>query len=209
MQNSIFLLRKTGQKRANHFKVLTIHLLVFCSSLSSIVLLTSVTPAFGVNLVPVEHLFDIVQGFNRPSDVSVSPDGWIYVVDGVNNKIKIFDRNGRFVSSFGRSGSEDGEFNSPLGIDIDHYGKVYIADSGNHRLQIFDRRGEFIAKIDLPFQNDHPADPTDVAVDEERNRCYIVDNDNHLVLVYDLSTLEFIKRLPANIFKPMIFQHFK
>jgi DNA-binding beta-propeller fold protein YncE len=192
MQDALFLLKKTGQKKPRCSNVFFNRTIVtyFCSLAT--ILFISVTPAFGIRLTPVQHLFDIAHDFNRPSDVSVSAEGQIYVVDGVNNMIKIFDRNGKFVSSFGKKGSRDSEFNSPLGIDVDRHGKVYIADSGNHRLQIFDRRGNFIAKIEIPFNNDHPADPTDVAVDEDRNRCYIVDNDNHLVLAYDLATLKLI-----------------
>ena len=153
----------------------------------------SAGPALGIRLRNVRHLFDISAKLQTPSDVSVSKDGSIYVVDGVNFKIKIFNKKGEFVSSFGKQGSADGEFRFPLGIDIDGSGKVYIADSGNHRVQIFDSRGDFIAAITIPPQKNHPADPTDVAVDDSRNRCYVVDNDNHRILVYDLSTLKMIK----------------
>ena len=144
-------------------------------------------PAYGIRRINVKHLFDLTANFDAPSDVSVSKDGRIYVVDGVNHKIRIFNRNGKYLSSFGKKGSENGEFRFPLGIDIDNSGKVYIADSGNHRLQIFSPDGKFIAKINIPSNNEQPADPTDAAVDDSRNRCYVVDNDNHHILVYDLS----------------------
>jgi len=149
--------------------------------------------AYGIRRINVKHLFDMTANLNAASDVAVSKDHRIYVVDGANNKIRIFDRNGKYSSSFGKEGSENGEFRFPLGIDIDHSGKVYIADSGNHRLQIFNPDGKFIAKIILPSKNNQPADPSDVAVDETRNRCYIVDNDNHYILVYDLSKRKLIK----------------
>ena len=144
-------------------------------------------PAYGIRRINVKHLFDLTANLNAPSDVSVSKDHRIYVVDGVNQKIRIFNRNGKYLSSFGEKGSENGEFRFPLGIDIDKSGKVYIADSGNHRVQIFSPDGKFIAKINIPSNTKEPADPTDVAVDDSRNRCYVVDNDNHHILVYDLS----------------------
>jgi len=151
------------------------------------------TPAFGIKRINVKHLFDMSADLNAPSDVSVSKDGRIYVVDGVHHKVRIFNRNGKFLSSLGKKGSENGEFRFPLGIDIDNSGKVYIADSGNHRLQIFSPEGKFIAKINIPSKDKQPADPTDVVVDDARNRCYIVDNDNHYILVYDLSNRKLIK----------------
>jgi DNA-binding beta-propeller fold protein YncE len=160
--------------------------------LSSFVTLFT-APAHAIRLVPVRMVFEISGQLNKPSDVSVSKNGLIYVVDGVNNKIKIFDRNGRFVSSFGNKGSGRGEFSQPLGIDIDDSDKIYIADSGNQRVQIFDAAGNFIAQIKLPPRNDHGADPTDVAVDNVNGKCYISDNDNHRVLAYDLAKLTLIE----------------
>jgi len=150
-------------------------------------------PAYAIRLVPARMIFAIGGQLNKPSDVSVSKDGLIYVVDGVNNKIKIFDRNGSFVSSFGKQGSGRGEFSQPLGIDLDNSGKVYIADSGNQRVQIFNATGSFINEIKLPASNGHGADPTDVAIDNVNNKCYISDNDNHQILAYDLSKLTLIK----------------
>jgi len=152
--------------------------------------LTAAAPAQAIRLTYVKHLFDITHGFSEPSDVSVSKDGRIHVVDGVNNKIKIFSLAGKFVSAFGDQGQADGQFKYPLGIDIDDANRIYIADSGNRRVQIFEPGGKFIAKIDIPPKGGRPADPTDVAVDTTRNRCYVVDNDNHHLLVYDLAGLK-------------------
>lgn len=169
-------------------------LLVFISvSLTMI----AVGPAYGVRRTHVKHLFDITGNLNAASDVSVSPDGRIYVVDGVNSRVRVFDRSGRMLFSFGKDGSGSGEFRHPIGIDIDPSGRVYIADSGNHRVQIFDPDGAFVGRIDLPAGKKKPADPTDVAVDNSRNRCYVVDNDNHRILVYDLGERRLIETYGA------------
>jgi DNA-binding beta-propeller fold protein YncE len=155
-------------------------------------LLTTVTPVHGLRLIDAKLLFEISDQLSQPSDVAVSNDGRIYVVDGVNSKVRIFNPSGQTIASFGTAGSGNGEFKNPLGIDIDRSGRVYIADSGNHRVQIFDRDGNFIAAIEMHSTKKHPPDPTDVAVDESRNRCYVVDNDNHQILVYDLANLKLI-----------------
>jgi len=155
-------------------------------------LLTTVTPVHGIRLVDAKLLFEINDQLSQPSDVAVSDDGRIYVVDGVNSKIRIFNQSGQAMTSFGSAGSGNGEFRNPLGIDLDRSGRVYIADSGNHRVQIFGPDGNFISAIAIKSTKKHPPDPTDVAVDESRNRCYVVDNDNHQILVYDLATLKMI-----------------
>lgn len=156
--------------------------------LVSVVCLLAVAPAFGIRLVTVRHLFDIQHHFNSPSDVSAAPDGRIYVVDGVNHQVKVFDREGGHLFSFGGRGLGDGRFESPLGIHIDGAGKVYIADSGNHRVQVFQPDGTFSKKIVMPADTDHAADPTDLVVDRGGARCYVVDNDNHRIRVFDLKT---------------------
>jgi DNA-binding beta-propeller fold protein YncE len=161
---------------------------ILTTLLLSIVLPIYVSPASGINLTSINFLFDITHGFSQPSDVAVSKEGVIYVVDGVNNCVKAFNPKGAFIFSFGKKGSQSGRFMNPLGVAVDNTGRVYIADSGNRRIQIFDSKGKFISKFKVSSKGKKPADPSDIAVDELRNRCYVVDNDNHNVVVYDLST---------------------
>ena len=118
---------------------------LFAFLLVSGVLLTFLAaPAFAIRLINVKPLFELREGFNKPTDVSVSKKGLVYVLDGVNNKIKVFDSRGKFLFSFGKEGSGRGEFRSPLGIDIDDEGRLYIADSGNQRVQMLEAKGGFI-----------------------------------------------------------------
>ena len=58
-----------------------------------------------VPIIKARHLYNIESGFLHPSDVSVGPQGNIYVVDGVNNRVKIFNKKGAYLSSFGSKGS--------------------------------------------------------------------------------------------------------
>jgi DNA-binding beta-propeller fold protein YncE len=87
--------------------------------------------------------------FVRPSDVAWDSDGNIFVADGhgANARIAKFDRNGRFLLSWGGRGAEPGQFNVPHSIATDAQGNVYVADSGNKRIQIFDGRGTFKSQI--------------------------------------------------------------
>ncbi len=89
--------------------------------LIQLALLTHVTPALAIRLVKVKPLFELIDKLDQPSDVAVSKDGRIYVVNGVNNQIRIYNPNGKFLSAFGDGGSGNGEFRNPLGIDIDKY----------------------------------------------------------------------------------------
>ena len=143
-------------------------------------------------LIMAELLLEITYDFKYPSDISVSKDGKIFVLDGVNHQIKVFDHQGNFKFTFGKQGTRDGELNYPLGIDVGESGDVYIADSGNHRILIFNAEGRFKSSIPLP-DSDKPCDPTDVAVNEATRIAYVADNDNHRILVIDLKKNQFIK----------------
>jgi len=169
-----------------------VRLWIGCALLAALVFLAELPSARAIELMRVKHLFDITSRFNAPSDVAVSKEGRIYVVDGVNNTIKVFNYDGGLHSSFGAEGSDSAKFHHPLGIAIASSGRVYIADSGNQRVQIFNSAGQFEAQIKLPDSHGRPADPTDLAVDESANRCYVVDNDNHRILAYDLRSYKLI-----------------
>ncbi|UCD35109.1 MAG: NHL repeat-containing protein [Nitrospiraceae bacterium] len=169
---------------------------IFRGVLLVVLLAVSSVPetAWGMRLTYVRHLFDITHRFSQPSDVAVSPDGMIYIVDGVNNEVKVFNRDGSFAFSFGSGGALKGQLNFPMGIAVGSSGKVYVADSGNHRVQIFSPRGSYLSHVNLSGKI-KLSDPTDVAVDEASSRLYVADNDNHHILMYDLSGLQLLQTI--------------
>jgi DNA-binding beta-propeller fold protein YncE len=129
---------------------------------------------------------------NMPSDAAVGPEGNLYILDGVNHRVVVFDTDGIFRFQFGSHGSEPGQLLFPLGIATTPDGKVYIADSGNHRFEVFTSNGKLLDTIPLPnVPSGTPPDPTDVVVDPNRQRLYVTDNDNHYVRVYNLASRQF------------------
>ncbi len=141
--------------------------------------------AAALECVNTKFLFDIKPGANQPSDLAVAPDGDIYLVDGVNNRVIVVDGNGRWKFAFGSEGNGKGQFRFPLGIDISESGKVFIADSRNHRIQVFDLKGNFLYMFSVRREpGEVPPDPVDVAVSRLRDYLYISDNENHRIKVY-------------------------
>lgn len=63
--------------------------------------------------------------------------GRLYVVDTLSCSVRVFDKNGEYLFSFGQQGFKDGEFLYPNGIFVDRTGKVYVADWGNDRVQVW------------------------------------------------------------------------
>jgi len=141
-----------------------------------------------VECINSQFLFDIKPEADQPSDISVVPNGDIYLVDGVNNRIMVLDSRGELKFSFGKQGGGKGEFKYPLGIDISDLGKVFIADSGNHRIQVFDLKGNFLYLFKIGGgPGEKPSDPVDVLASKLKGYIYVSDNDNHKIKVYDRS----------------------
>ncbi|MEC0229962.1 NHL repeat-containing protein [Paenibacillus alba] len=84
----------------------------------------------------------------KPTDVSVAPNGDIYVVDGYGEYyIHRYDCAGTWLSSWGGRGSCDGQFQEPHGLWIDTSGAeplLYVADRRNQRFPCFTLDGELL-----------------------------------------------------------------
>ncbi len=119
----------------------------------------------------------------------MDPKGNIYLVDGVNSRIIVVDRNGAWkfiLGTEGVAGSGKGQFKLPLGIDISDSGKVFIADTGNSRIQVFDTEGKFLYMFSVKTApGELPSEPVDVAASKLNNYLYISDNNNHKIKVYN------------------------
>ncbi|MBD3290876.1 6-bladed beta-propeller [candidate division KSB1 bacterium] len=119
--------------------------------------------------------------FRLPTDVCISDDEMMYVVDSKHGKIKVLDSKGRFQFSFGKNGSGLGEFNFPEGIALDSNQNIYVCDTMNNRLQKFSGDGQFMDKIEQGFSR-----PTGIYIDEN-NTLHVVDSGNDAVKIFKWS----------------------
>jgi sugar lactone lactonase YvrE len=88
--------------------------------------------------------------FNGPSDVVVAPNGDIFVATGHlgrgdDNRIVKFSSDGKFIKSWGKTGSAIGDFHDPHAIAMDSQGRLFVGDRYNNRIQIFDQEGKHLA----------------------------------------------------------------
>ena len=81
--------------------------------------------------------------FDRPTGIAFASNGDIFVSEGHaptfgNSRIMKFDKNGKFIKSFGRLGSGDGELKGPHVLAFDSQGRLFVADRSNCRVAFFD-----------------------------------------------------------------------
>jgi DNA-binding beta-propeller fold protein YncE len=147
-----------------------------------LLVLTAYAAAGDTAHIPAKHLMDITGDFNRPTEVAVSPDGHIFVLDGANSHVAVFGSDGGRLYTFGKAGSGKGELKNPVGLDLSVKDTVYIADTGNQRIQVFGGRGRHLRSIDLSAWD---ARPVEVTVAETSNRIYVCDGKHHQILCFD------------------------
>lgn len=84
--------------------------------------------------------------FYKCPDITIDSKGNILATDYDENNILIYDKNLKFITRFGESGSGPGQFKYPEGIVADSEGNLYVVDSGNYRIQKFKLNPEFKSK---------------------------------------------------------------
>lgn len=82
------------------------------------------------------HDPSVIMGW--PGGIAVDDNGFIFVIDAMHFDIKVFDKKGKMLTTFGagHSGSRDGEFYFPTGIAYLGNERFAIADKWNNRVQI-------------------------------------------------------------------------
>lgn len=76
--------------------------------------------------------------FHFPTSLKFSPEGALYVVDQLNARLQVVDREGRFIDSLGGRGTGFGKFVRPKDVAIDAYGLIYVTDAAFNNVQLFD-----------------------------------------------------------------------
>lgn len=85
--------------------------------------------------------------FDQPTDIAIAANGDFFVTQGHSAgepAVLKFDRNGRFVKSWGSRGTLPWEFAVAHSIVIGTDGLVYVGDRENRRIQIYDQDGRFL-----------------------------------------------------------------
>ncbi|MFN0242965.1 MAG: 6-bladed beta-propeller [Planctomycetota bacterium] len=116
-----------------------------------------------------------IDGLAEPIAAAIGPNDEIFVVESFAHRVRVFDRKGTELRSFGAEKLSD-----PHGITIGSDGAVYVADTGNDRVEVFDRNGTFLRGIYGEFRR-----PLGICAAAER--LYVTDSLHRRVHVLDRS----------------------
>lgn len=108
----------------------------------------------------------------------------LLIADSRAHRVVALSMDGNFLFSFGKRGTEDGEFNYPIPVAINHKGEIVVGDVMNGRVQIFDSEGKFLRKFGT--LGDGPGEfqiMKFLTVDSEDN-IYATDGRGHNIVIY-------------------------
>ena len=125
--------------------------------------------------------------FKIPDGIAIDRQGNLYVMDSLNDRVQKFDNDGMFISMWGSSGDQDGQFHcgNYCMLAVDNKSNVYVTDIGNSRVQKFDSNGKFLTKWGASGEGDGQfSHPFGIAVDQQGS-VYISDVGNTRIQVFD------------------------
>ena len=109
-------------------------------------------PIYGENVFGLEEELSIGEAegreefmFSNIRNIAVDNEERIFILDSKEKKIIVFDRNGRFIKTFGRIGQGPGEFQIPSSVSYSSKDEIMVLDVG--RLLFFSSDGEFKQSI--------------------------------------------------------------
>lgn len=128
------------------------------------------------------------EGQYNPTAVAVGPDGRIFAADGYGRSwIHLYDKERKYVKSFGGPGKDAGKLQTPHGIWLDSRGKeplLLVCDRENHRLQWFTMDGAHVRTMDKDLRrpcNVAPLPNGGLVVADLAGRVTLLDKDDKLV----------------------------
>ena len=85
--------------------------------------------------------------FSEIRTIEVDDEGNIYVADSKEVCVKVFDKNGKHIRTFGKKGQGPGEIQFFTRVHMFAGKEIMIYDGGNNRLSFYSLDGEFLREI--------------------------------------------------------------
>ncbi len=90
---------------------------------------------------------DLEKSFSQLGSFVVDDDGIIYALDFKEQKIKVFDAEGRFILSFGEKGQGPGELQMPADLHLAPGNELAVNDALARKMVYFTKQGKYIREM--------------------------------------------------------------
>lgn len=85
--------------------------------------------------------------FTAVDRIAVGRDGAIFVADSGGTRLRLYDRNGRFVRQVGSRGEGPGQFREVIGMTVLPTGELAVYDVFTKRISLYDAQGIFLRSM--------------------------------------------------------------
>lgn len=114
-------------------------------------------PALGELVLDLEE--DLVIGNNVDEhlmffkwfDVAVDPEGILFILDGGNFRIQVFDIKGKYLYTIGKEGEGPGELRDPRSLHLDEQGNLFVKDGAKIHLFDVGSTGQYVESYPVPM----------------------------------------------------------
>jgi len=121
--------------------------------------------------------------FNFPTELRLYGDN-LAVVDAMNFRVQVFNKNGEFQYAVGKLGDQVGAMFRPKGVGFDSEGHLYVVDGMWSAVQVFNREGQLLYYFGQLGNSPGAFQlPTGLRIDGQ-DRIYVVDSFNRRVQVF-------------------------
>ena len=129
---------------------------------------------------PLEEFSDPVN-IGRPVAIHVDEArGWLYIADGFNDDVMVFNQAGGMIGVIGRRGDGAGEFRRITGLAVGGFGYYVATRFGEHRVQVFHPDGRYKTAL----QKDTVTFPKAIVADRHE-RAFVADYLDDTIRVYE------------------------
>ena len=115
-----------------------------------------------------------------PWGIAIGQNGHIFIADNNKHQIHVFDKQRKYIRSFGRQGSGNGQLYNPSGIAVDHDNRLYIVNSSSNRIEVVESNGTFVRQIGAG----HLSAPYSVTV--HNKHVFVAEYGNYRISVFTL-----------------------
>ena len=123
---------------------------------------------------------DYPQQGGGPWGIAVGQNGHIFVADYCQHQINVFNKQRKYIRSFGQCGSRNGQLNHPTGIAVDCDYRLYIGNRNNKRIEVVESDGTYVRQIGVG----HLSQPFGVTV--HNKHVFVADYGNHRISMFTL-----------------------